>query len=122
MLMISRKSNIGSMAVAALLLIAAFAMAGCSGQPLSTREEGTLGGGALGAGTGAIIGLAVGHPLAGAAIGGALGAGTGFVVGNSMQNQQASTQQQQGQIQNQQQEIESQRRQIQQLQGNQSTE
>jgi uncharacterized protein HemX len=66
--------------------------------------------------------LAVGHPLAGAAIGGALGAGTGFVVGNSMQNQQASTQQQQGQIQNQQQEIESQRRQIQQLQGNQNTE
>ena len=110
------------MAVAALLLIVAFALAGCSGQPLSTREEGTLGGGALGAGAGALVGLAVGHPLAGAAIGGALGAGTGFVVGNSMQNQQASTQQQQGQIQNQQQEIESQRRQIQQLQGNQSTE
>ena len=110
------------MAVAALLLIAAFALAGCSAQPLSTREEGTLGGGALGAGAGAIIGLAVGHPLAGAAIGGALGAGTGFAVGNSMQNQQASTQQQQGQIQNQQQELESQRRQIQQLQGNQSTE
>jgi uncharacterized membrane protein YebE (DUF533 family) len=110
------------MAVASLLLIVAFALAGCSGQPLSTREEGTLGGGALGAGAGALVGLAVAHPLAGAAIGGALGAGTGFVVGNSMQNQQASTQQQQGQIQNQQQEIESQRRQIQQLQGNQSTE
>jgi osmotically inducible lipoprotein OsmB len=122
MLMISRKSNIGSMAVAALFLIAVFALAGCSGQPLSTREEGTLGGGALGAGAGAIIGLAVGHPLAGAPIGGAFGAGTGFAVGNSMQNQQASTQQQQGQIQNQQQELESQRRQIQQLQGEQSTE
>jgi osmotically inducible lipoprotein OsmB len=94
-----------------------------AGIPARTRrEEGTLGGGALGAGAGALVGLAVGHPLAGAAIGGALGAGTGFVVGNSMQNQQASTQQQQGQIQNQQQEIESQRRQIQQLQGNQSTE
>ena len=120
--MISRKSNIGSMAVAALLLIAAFALAGCSGQPLSTREEGTLGGGALGAGAGALVGLAVGHPLAGAAIGGALGAGTGFVVGNSMQNQQTSTQQQQGQIQNQQQEIQSQRMQIQQLQQEQQTE
>ena len=32
MLMISRNSNIGSMAVAALLLIAAFALAGCGGQ------------------------------------------------------------------------------------------
>ena len=78
------------MAVAVFVLVAAFALAGCTGQPLSTREEGTLGGGVLGAGTGAIIGAAVGHPRAGAAIGGALGAGTGFVVGNSMQNQEAS--------------------------------
>jgi len=107
---------------AVFIVAGCFVLTGCSGQPLSTREEGTLGGGALGAGAGALVGLAVGHPLAGAAIGGALGAGTGFVVGNSMQNQQASTQQQQGQIQNQQQEIESQRRQIQQLQGSQSTE
>ena len=65
---------------------------------------------------------AVGHPLAGAAIGGALGAGTGYVVGNSLQNQQAATAQQQGQIQNQQQEIQSQRMQIQQLQQEQLTE
>lgn len=39
------------MAVAAVLFIA-----GCSGQPLSTREKGTLLGGGLGAATGAIIG------------------------------------------------------------------
>ena len=122
MLMVSRKSNIGSMAVAALVLSAAFALAGCTGQPLSTREKGTLGGGVLGAGTGAIIGAAVGHPGAGAAIGGALGAGTGYVVGNAMQNQEVTSQQQQGQMQYQQREIQSQRRQIQQLQSDQSTE
>jgi uncharacterized protein HemX len=64
----------------------------------------------------------VGHPLAGAAIGGALGAGTGYVVGSSLQSQEVSSQQQQGQIQSQQQQIESQRRQIQQLQQEQQTE
>ena len=41
---------------------AAFIVAGCSGQPLSTREKGTLLGGGLGAATGAIIGAAVGAP------------------------------------------------------------
>jgi osmotically inducible lipoprotein OsmB len=66
------------------LLIAA---AGCYGQPLSTREKGTLLGGALGAGSGALIGSAVGHPGAGAAIGGAGGALAGYAIGNQMQNQ-----------------------------------
>ena len=37
----------------------------------------------------ALIGLAVGHPLAGAAIGGVVGAGTGMAVGNHMQNEEA---------------------------------
>lgn len=48
--------------ILAVALGAAFALAGCTGQPLSTREKGTLGGGVLGASTGAIIGAAVGHP------------------------------------------------------------
>ena len=74
----------------------------------------------LGAGAGAIIGAAVGHPAAGAAIGGALGAGTDYVVGNSLQNQEVTSQQQQGQIQYQQRAIQIQRRQIQQLQSDQS--
>jgi uncharacterized membrane protein YebE (DUF533 family) len=112
----------GAMVVVALAFGAAFVLAGCSGQPLSTREKGTLGGGVLGAGTGAIIGAAVGHPAAGAAIGGALGAGTGYVVGNAMQNQEATSQQQQGQMESQQREIQSQRRQIEQLQQQQNTE
>ena len=118
----SNKSNRSGVAAGAIALVAALALAGCSGQPLSTREKGTLGGGVLGAGTGAIIGAAVGHPGAGAAIGGALGAGTGYVVGNSLQNQEVTSQQQQGQINYQQREIQSQRRQIQQLQSEQSTE
>jgi hypothetical protein len=118
----SNRPNRGVIAVLAIAFVGAFALAGCSGQPLSTREKGTIGGGVLGAGTGAIIGAAVGAPGAGAAIGGALGAGTGYVVGNALQNQEITSRQQQGQINYQQREIQSQRRQIQQLQGEQSTE
>src|SRR5579864_7856218 len=118
----AKKSNGRVTAAAAIALVGAFALAGCSGQPLSTREKGTLGGGVLGAGTGAIIGAAVGAPAAGAAIGGALGAGTGYVIGNALQNQEGAIQQQQGQIASQQREIQSQRRQIQQLQSEQATE
>jgi osmotically inducible lipoprotein OsmB len=117
----AKKSN-GSVMAAAVVLIGAFALAGCSGQPLSPRAKRTLGGGVLGAGTGAIIGAAVGAPGAGAAIGGALGAGTGYVIGNALQNQEVTSRQQQGQINYQQREIQSQRRQIQQIQGEQSTE
>jgi uncharacterized protein YcfJ len=105
------------LAVAAVLFIA-----GCSGQPLSTREKGTLLGGGLGAATGAIIGAAVGAPGAGAAIGGALGGIGGFAVGNSMQNNEVQQQQTQNQIQQQQQELEQQRQQIQQLKQQQETE
>jgi hypothetical protein len=64
------------------------AIAGCAGEPLSTREKGTLLGGAAGAGAGALIGSTVGHPGAGAAIGGAGGAVTGYAIGNHMQNEQ----------------------------------
>ncbi|HKF30147.1 MAG TPA: glycine zipper domain-containing protein, partial [Candidatus Binataceae bacterium] len=66
--------------------IALLVVAGCSGEPLSTREKGTLIGGGAGAATGAIIGAAVGAPGAGAAIGGAIGGIGGFAVGNAMQN------------------------------------
>ena len=86
----AKGTNRGKVAVAAVALIGALALVGCSGQPLTTREKGTLGGGVLGAGTGAIIGAAVGAPGAGAAIGGALGAGTGYVIGNALQNQEVA--------------------------------
>src|SRR5258708_37661907 len=86
----------------AFLLAGCFVLTGCSGQPLSTREKGTLGGGVLGAGAGAIVGAAVGHPAAGAAIGGALGAGSDFVGGKSLHKKGSTPPQQQGQHQYQQ--------------------
>ena len=49
---------------------------------------GALTGGALGAGTGAIIGSQSGHAGEGALIGGALGALTGGIIGNAMDQQQ----------------------------------
>jgi hypothetical protein len=81
-----RKSIIG--ALFAAIFGVAMLLAGCTGAPLTTREKGTLLGGAVGAGGGALVGSAVGAPGAGAAIGGVLGAGTGYVVGNHLQNEQ----------------------------------
>jgi osmotically inducible lipoprotein OsmB len=75
-------------AIIATVLGGAMLLAGCSGAPLTTREKGTLVGGAVGAGGGALVGSAVGAPGAGAAIGGVLGAGTGYVVGNHLQNEE----------------------------------
>src|SRR5258708_22773771 len=81
----------------AFLLAGCFVLTGCSGQPLSTREKGTLGGGVLGAGAGAIVGAAVGHPAAGAAIGGALGAGPRDGVGHLLPHQEVTPPQHPGQ-------------------------
>jgi hypothetical protein len=64
------------------------ALAGCSGEPLSTREKGTLVGTGVGAAGGAVVGAAVGAPLAGAAVGGVAGGATGFAVGNHIQNEE----------------------------------
>ena len=83
--LISFRKNFVTLTIAGAAMVA---IAGCSGQPLSTREKGTLAGGAIGAGGGAIVGAAVGAPLAGAAIGGVVGAGTGMAVGNHIQNEQ----------------------------------
>ena len=73
----------------AIAIAGTLTLSACSGQPLTTREKGTLGGGAVGAGGGALVGLAVGHPLAGAAVGGVVGAGTGMAIGNSLQNSES---------------------------------
>jgi uncharacterized protein YcfJ len=96
--------------------------AACAGQPLTTREKGTLAGGVLGAGTGAIVGSAVGAPGAGAAIGGALGAGTGLAVGNELQNNETANAQNSAALSQQQSEIEHQRSQIRELQRKSETE
>jgi osmotically inducible lipoprotein OsmB len=105
-----------------LTIAAALIFAACSGAPLSTREEGTLGGGALGAGAGAIVGSAVGSPGAGAAIGGGLGLLGGYAVGNQMQNNETANNTNQAAVAQQQQQIEQQRQEIQQLKAQNETE
>jgi uncharacterized membrane protein len=61
--------------MATFALLAAFA--GCA--DLTSRERRVLTGTAVGAGGGALIGAATGHPGAGAAIGGAAGAVGGYL-------------------------------------------
>jgi uncharacterized membrane protein len=111
-----------SLIKALFVAIAIVVVAGCSGEPLSTREKGTFIGTGVGAATGAIIGAAVGNPLAGAAIGGGIGALGGYAVGNEMQNRENQNAQTQAQISNQQRQIENQQRQIQQLKSSSETE
>jgi hypothetical protein len=81
--MSTTKAGIFAVAIGAMVTLA-----GCSGEPLTTREKGTLIGGGAGAVGGAIVGSAVGAPGAGAAIGGVGGAAVGYAVGNHMQNQE----------------------------------
>jgi hypothetical protein len=50
---------------------------------MSNTDQGILGGGAIGAGTGALIGNATGHAGTGALIGAGVGALTGGLIGNS---------------------------------------
>src|SRR3989338_8091566 len=88
--------------LAALVLVAG--SLGCSA-PLTTREK-AAGIGALGgAAGGGIIGSAVGRPGAGAAIGGALGLGTGALIGDQLQGQEQKQQEQQRRIEEQRSEI-----------------
>ena len=68
-----------------MLVLALIMLSGCAGGSLSTREMGALIGAGSGAGVGAIIGGATGHPGAGAAIGGALGLGAGALIGDQLQ-------------------------------------
>ena len=88
---------------------------GCAGGNLTTREKGAGIGALGGAAAGGIIGAAVGHPGAGAAIGGALGLGTGALVGDQLQGQEIKQGDQQRQMDANQAEIERQRREIERL-------
>ena len=56
---------------ASIIMVAALFVGGCSG--MSTTQQRTLSGGAIGAGSGALIGWAAGCPACGAAIGGGAG-------------------------------------------------
>jgi osmotically inducible lipoprotein OsmB len=60
-----------------VLMVLALAVGGCSG--MSSTQQRVLSGGAIGAGSGALIGWAAGSPAAGAAIGAGAGALGGFL-------------------------------------------
>ena len=74
------RTSIRAAALGSILFVA-----GCS-QPLTTREKATLGGAAIGAGTGAAIGSASGNAGTGAAIGAGAGALGGFLVGDHLED------------------------------------
>jgi outer membrane protein OmpA-like peptidoglycan-associated protein len=79
------------------VLITLISGAGCS-EPLSTREKGAGIGALGGAAVGGLIGSAVHHPAAGAAIGGALGLGSGALIGDQLQGQERKQAEQQNAI------------------------
>lgn len=60
-----------------LMVVLAVALGGCSG--MSSTQQRVLSGGAIGASSGALIGVAAGSPAAGAAIGGGAGLLGGFL-------------------------------------------
>lgn len=96
------------------LLVLLTLLHGCAA-PLTTREKGVLAGGALGAGTGAIIGNQIGHQGAGAAIGGAFGALSGGLIGDQMYGQEMHQNAQSYEIERQRLELERQRLELEQL-------
>ena len=65
-------------------VLVVIALLGWVGGPRTTSEQFAYGGGALGAGTGVIIGTASGSPAAGAVIGGPVGAVAGYLIGDSL--------------------------------------
>ena len=70
-----------------VLLVVSMSAAGCRSPYHS--DQGALFGGLLGAGTGAIVGNALGAPGAGAAIGAGVGALSGAAIGNGMDEVEA---------------------------------
>jgi uncharacterized protein YcfJ len=73
-------SKLGRFLVLTAGAVLALGPIGCS--TMNQTEKGALGGGAIGAGVGTLVGAATGNPKTGAAVGGLLGAGVGGVIGN----------------------------------------
>ena len=84
--------NLSAVGIATAILAAACQTP--EGQP-NQAGTGAIAGGAIGAGTGAIIGSTSGHAGEGALIGGAIGAVSGAVIGNSIDQSQRERVQQQ---------------------------
>lgn len=57
--------------VLAMVVVAALILGGCTG--MNYTQQRVLSGGAIGAGSGALIGWAAGNPAVGAAVGGGVG-------------------------------------------------
>jgi outer membrane protein OmpA-like peptidoglycan-associated protein len=100
---------------AGALFISLVLINGCSGGSLTTREKGAGIGALGGAAAGGIIGAAVGRPGVGAAVGGALGLGTGALIGDQLQGQENKQAEQQKAIDQQRVEMEKNRALIEEL-------
>jgi len=74
-------------ALRSLVLVAVLSASGC--QSTNHTEQGAVVGGLVGAGTGAVVGHALGNTGAGAAIGAGVGALTGAAIGNSQDQTEA---------------------------------
>jgi Glycine zipper len=98
-----------------LLLAGTLTVIGCAGGPLTTREKGAGIGALGGAAAGGLIGSAVGHPGAGAAIGGGLGLGAGALIGDQLQGQENQNYRQDEQIRRNNAELERQRNEMERL-------
>src|SRR5260221_11862358 len=82
---VSRPARISRFAIIALAgAFALVSMTGCFGSP---RANDTFAGAAIGAGGGALVGSAVGHPAVGALVGGVGGGALGYAVGSETENQ-----------------------------------
>ena len=104
-----------------IICVSILGMFGCSeSAPLSGREKGALGGGALGAGLGAIVGHATGNTGAGIAIGAGAGALTGGLIGNESDVSDSRYDSQDERMRRQDEELRRQRREIQELRGSKS--
>lgn len=74
--------------IAVVAVLAGVALAGCS--DMSTQQQRTLSGGAIGAAAGTAVGAIAGHTLWGAAIGAAAGAAGGFLYNRYEESKQSS--------------------------------
>jgi uncharacterized membrane protein len=108
--------------VAATILMLVTMVGGCENQRFSTTQKATGVGALLGAGSGAIVGSAVGHPIAGTLIGAGVGTAGGYAVGRGLQSNEEAQQRTQAQVYHQQHQIDRQRREIEQLKQQQNTE
>ncbi len=72
-----------------IFVVTLVVLAGCA-EPGDATRTGALGGGAVGAGLGAIIGSQTGDPGAGVAIGALAGAGAGAAIGNAFDARDAA--------------------------------